>query len=891
VNTRTRSSLLFAVVALFLTAQVFAVTYIVPSDRDLVLRADAIVIATGVDSFCRLNDHGAIVTTSELRVEEVLKGSVDKTALLRLDAPGGFFAGRATFIPGSPRFESGHRYLVFLDERQNGPVIHGMALGIFQFRSDLHGKRLLLRGDDEESIFGFEEADQTRMHVEKIRAEEGFLRFVRETVAGTAAKPGYFLEPGEVATAPRVRADASPKTGVNATRASYLLAGNPKWASVPNAVISLVGTQPGYDGPGAVSGAVSNWNGSGSGIIAYSVSGTDPSATGGLEGFGRGHADGKNAVLFNDPFDDFAMAGFGGSGAVGFGGISSSAGYLLDGVTYFDPHEIDIVIAKSTTFSINQATFTGLVTHEMGHTLGLRHSDENGDFPPNPPPCAAPRVCAGIGHAIMASQVAFNLSTLQQWDVDAAQTVYGSGPVCNAPQIMSQPSGGTITLGNSLLLSVGASGTAPLTYQWYTGNAPSTASPVGGATAATLNVSPSMTTSYWVQVNNSCGTPANSTTVTVTVNPPACPNVLLNGPGSVSIFSGSSTQLSVSASGGTSFIYQWYIGSTGSTAQPIAGGTSNSITVSPTNTTSYWVRVTNNCSNFADSVTATVNVSACAAPLITTQPSGQSILAGSTATFTFSASTNDPGATVRWYRGAMGDRTTVVANTAFAGTSAFTTPVLQTTTQYWAEVLTACGNIGTNTVTATVGPCTAAAITSTVPANGMATVSPGNSTTLSVNATGTALVYQWFVGATGITTTPVANGTTSSITVSPTSTTSYWVRVSNPCGPTVNSQTIVVTFQTCVAPTIASVSADQNIPYGSKATLTATISGTGPFTFTWFQGEFPDTSKPAGSGNPFVTATLTKDTAFWFAVNNSCGSKNLDRAIKVRMAKHRAAKK
>jgi hypothetical protein len=891
VNTRTRSSLLFAVVALCLTAQAFAVTYVVPTDRDLVMRADAIVIATGVDSFCRLNEHGAIVTTGELRVDEVLKGAVDRTELLRLDAPGGFFAGRATFIPGSPRFESGHRYLVFVDQRQQGLVIHGMALGIFQFQSDLHGKRLLLRGTDEESIFGFEEADQSRMHVERIRAEESFLRFVRETVAGIAAKPSYFLEPGDVATAPKVRADAAPKSGVNATRASYLLAGNPKWSGVPSAAITTVGTQPGYDGPGAVSAAISNWNGSGSGIIAYSLAAPDATATGGLEGFGRGHADGKSAVLFNDPFDDFGMAGFGGSGAIGFGGISSSSGYIQDGVTYFDPHEIDIVIAKSSTFSTNQATFTGLMTHEMGHTLGFRHSNENGDFPPNPPPCAAPRVCAGVGQAIMASLVAFNLSTLQQWDVDAAQTVYGTGPVCNAPQITMQPSGTSIIQGNSAQLSVGASGTAPLSYVWYTGNAPSTSSPVPGGTTATINVSPATTTSYWVQVSNSCGTPANSTTITVTVNPPACPNVNLNGPGSTSIFSGSSTQLSVSASGGTSFTYQWYIGNTGSTTQPIAGATSSAVTVGPASTTSYWVRVTNNCANSADSVTATVNVSACTAPLITMQPSPQSILAGSTATFTFTASTNDPGATVRWYRGAMGDRTTVVANTAFGGTSTFTTAVLQATTQFWAEVLTACGNVGTATVTATVGPCTVVAIASISPASGMATVSTGTSATLSVNATGTALQYQWYVGASGVTTSPIAGGTMSTIVVSPTTNTSYWVKVSNPCGPPVNSQTFVVTFQSCVAPAIVSVSADQNIKYGTKATLTATVNGTTPLTFTWFQGEFPDTSKPVGSGNPFTTATLTKDTAFWFAVNNSCGSKNLDRAIKVRMAKHRAAKK
>ena len=62
-----------------------------------------------------------------------------------------------------------------------------------------------------------------------------------------------------------------------------------------------------------------------------------------------------------------------------------------------------------------------------------------------------------------------------------------------------------------------------------------------------------------------------------------------------------------------------------------------------------------------------------------------------------------------------------------------------------------------------------------------ATISAGQSTALSVNASGPGtLTYQWYSGNPGDTTTQVDTG--SSISVSPQTTTSYWVRVSTSCG-------------------------------------------------------------------------------------------------------------
>src|SRR5258706_6777208 len=85
------------------------------------------------------------------------------------------------------------------------------------------------------------------------------------------------------------------------------------------------------------------------------------------------------------------------------------------------------------------------------------------------------------------------------------------------PAITAQPTSRTITSGSQTTLNVTATGTAPLSYQWYIGASGNTASPVSGGTGTSLTVSPTSTTSYWVRVSNSCGT-VDSSTATVTVN-------------------------------------------------------------------------------------------------------------------------------------------------------------------------------------------------------------------------------------------------------------------------------------------------------------------------------------------------------------------------------------
>jgi hypothetical protein len=92
----------------------------------------------------------------------------------------------------------------------------------------------------------------------------------------------------------------------------------------------------------------------------------------------------------------------------------------------------------------------------------------------------------------------------------------------NQPAAITSPLNNvTINAGETTQLSVSATGTAPLTYQWYQGNSPNTGVPLSGTNSANFTT-PALVASanYWVKVTNSANVAgANSTTAAVTVLP------------------------------------------------------------------------------------------------------------------------------------------------------------------------------------------------------------------------------------------------------------------------------------------------------------------------------------------------------------------------------------
>ena len=423
------------------------------------------------------------------------------------------------------------------------------------------------------------------------------------------------------------------------------------------------------------------------------------------------------------------------------------------------------------------------------------------------------------------------------------------------PAITQSPSSTLINQGATAILSVTATPPANVTYQWYEGEKGDTSKPISGATASTRSVSPTVTTSYWVRVDGGCGVTADSDAATVTVcQQPVIQYTAVNGATGTtgSIAQNQTASCTVTATG-MNLTYQWYSGASGNTASPIGGATGAQMTVTPMNTSGYWVRVSGTCGT-ADSQTLTVVV--CATPSITSQPQSVSIFSGGSTTLTVAATeATSSSVAYQWYRGNSGDVTAFVGS----GTS-FTTPALTSNTSYWVRV--SCGICTpADSQTATVSMC---AIPSTLPSPGDSYIAIGQTATLST-ITGGGNSYAWYVGASG-NTSQFAGYTTASMSIAPAVTTSYWCRVQN--GSCVTA-TPAATVYVCI-PTITQQPQSIMINPGASTTLSVAANTPG-LTYQWYTGASGTTTSPlAGQTGSTLTVTPSSATSYWVRVMGSC---------------------
>ncbi|MBI3218591.1 MAG: T9SS type A sorting domain-containing protein [Bacteroidetes bacterium] len=301
---------------------------------------------------------------------------------------------------------------------------------------------------------------------------------------------------------------------------------------------------------------------------------------------------------------------------------------------------------------------------------------------------------------------------------------------------------------------------------------------------------------------------------------------------------GSGTLTLLAAGTGT---FRWYDGATNGAY--VSTGLSFS-TPSLITTTTYSVAAydANGCSTARIPVTATVNT---IPTIIATQPGGT--CQGGTADIAATASVG----TVSWY-------TTPTGGSPFAtgivSGSLVTTPVLNTTTTFYAEAVNnGCASTTRSAVQAIVNPTPA-----TPTANEGSRCGSG---TVSISVTAGAGTVQWFAASTG----GSSLGTgTSFTTPSLTTTTTYYALLSNGC-PALTRVPVAAIIN--AIPTVTSTTPATRCGTGT-VTLTATLSDEGGI--NWF------TAASGGSAvgtNSFTTPSLTATTTFFAeAVANGCSS-------------------
>jgi hypothetical protein len=657
----------------FVATTAGATTFIPLSDRQLVEHADAIVVGTVRGVSTHTASNGYVMTDYDVSVADVLKGFVGRDIVVR--EWGGAAAGRFTFIEDSATYTPGERVFAFLRRSSDGTwFTASMAVGKFTYSHDDAGAETLVRNVSERPE-------------ERSRDAVAFKAYVRDVVGGHEPDAAYFASPTvSAAFKPTIFTTASQYCIFATDQSSVTLPIRiPNGESGAGLQFHPHGTQANVPTSATLmANGAAAWTGDTSAGVVLTMGTADTTHPFGADGV---------SVIYLDSSDSAPSSLCDSTFACAIGGCAGSCGdHTFHGETFHSINECDILMRP--TLSTSQ--FAALITHEMGHAIGLRHSNQG---------------TPSSSSAIMTStvNVAFG-SALQQWDKDAVDTVYGSGPPCVPPAISSQSQSQGVNSGSSANLTVAASGTTPYTYQWYNGQKGDTSSPISGETNASYHT-PAITVqkSFWVRVSNDCGS-VNSETITLTPIQCAAPTIVTQPQGS-SINSGSTANLTVTPGGGGPFTYQWFIGPKGDQTNQAPNGTSQNFTTPAlTQATSFWVKVSNACGS-VQSDAATININGvCLLPSISNFPSGISLGIGESpdVTLTINGATS-----MQWYQGQPGDTTHPLAGA--------TTPTLPPDVAlnvglntFWIQLMNACGSSNSGAINISVS-CVLARPTISVP--------------------------------------------------------------------------------------------------------------------------------------------------------------------------------
>ena len=547
--------------------------------------------------------------------------------------------------------------------------------------------------------------------------------------------------------------------------------------------------------------------------------------------------------------------------------IASSSATL----TVLVPPTITTQPADTSVIAGNSAAFTITATGANPLSYQWRKNGTN----------IAGATAATLTLASVTTADAANYSVVVSNSAGSATSVSAVLTVQLPPTIVTPPASQFGALGSTINLSVTASGTGPLSYQWFKGGSALTdGGNISGATTSTLTITgltTNETSTFFVVVSNAFGsaTSANAS-ISVNVSP-----IITSQPASQYAGVGSNALFNVTVAGTGPFTYQWLKNKAklGNNAT-ISGTTSSSLKltkVAATASASYSVVIKNTYGSVTSSI-ATLAVlnppRITATTRILKLQANRQVKAGTNITFTITATGSAP-LSYQWFRNgaALPNGGTVSGAT----TNTLTLKSVTTTDSgiYYVVVSNPVGSATSANAALTV--FLLPAITDQ-PASQSAIVGDAISFTPGVNGTA-PLHYQWFKN-----TKSIAGATNLGYSLPSVQTNdngAYYVVVTNFAGSVTSA---VATLTVWVAPVFTTQAASQTGTNGAAIVLSATVNGTAPFSFHWFKNgvALQDIKNITGAFSSALTiANLTTNDngAYTLTVSNYAGSITSSNAV------------
>jgi uncharacterized repeat protein (TIGR01451 family) len=377
--------------------------------------------------------------------------------------------------------------------------------------------------------------------------------------------------------------------------------------------------------------------------------------------------------------------------------------------------------------------------------------------------------------------------------------------VLSPPAITLQPSNATVVVGQNLALHTLATGSAPLSYQWYLNN--TTLVGTNGPDLGFANIQPSAGGAYKVVVTNSAGV-ATSSVATITVLVP--PSFTLQPTNTVAT-AGDTVVMASTATGSAPLGYFWLFNGTNVVANAANLSLPN---VQPAQAGAYRV-VASNAAGASTSAVASLTVQV--PPSIVTQPTNATVVAGAPVSFIAEAAGTAPIA-YHWYFNAT--------NTVGTNGPAFGLANAQPIDE-GAYVLVVSNAAGT--ATSSVAGLTVLTPPQLTLQPSNATSIVGQSLALHALAAGSApLAYQWYFNDTMLVGT---NGPDLGFaSIQTTNEGAYTLVITNGAGAVTSS---VATLTVLVPPTFTLTPTNTVASPGDAVLLSAAATGSAPLGYYW----------------------------------------------------------